>query len=101
MGWREGLERKATDARGFYGVIAISVLAALVIQYSPINPMKALFWSAVINGVVAVPLVAVITLLASKKSIMGAYTAGRLLVILGWITTAVMGVAAVWMFVPS
>lgn len=101
MGWREGLERKVTDARGFYGVITISVLAALVIQYSPINPMKALFWSAVINGVVAVPLVAVITLLASKKSIMGAYTAGRLLVVLGWITTAVMGVAAVWMFVPG
>lgn len=101
MGWREGLERKATDARGFYGVIAISVLAALVIQFSPINPMKALFWSAVINGVVAVPLVAVITLLASKKSVMGAYTAGRSLVVLGWITTAVMGAAAVWMFVPG
>ncbi|MEN2790303.1 divalent metal cation transporter [Sphingomonas oligophenolica] len=101
MGWKEGLERKATDARGFYGVIAISVLAALLIQYSPINPMKALFWSAVINGVVAVPLVAVITLLASKKSVMGAYTAGRLLVILGWITTGVMGVAAAWMFVPG
>lgn len=101
MGWREGLEHKATDARGFYGVIAISVLAALVIQYSPINPMKALFLSAVINGVVAVPLVAVITLLASKKSIMGAYSAGRTLVALGWITTAVMGFAAVWMFVPA
>lgn len=101
MGWREGLERKATDARGFYGVIAVSVLAALVIQYSPINPMKALFWSAVINGVVAVPLVAVITLLASKKSVMGAYTVSRLLVVLGWITTAVMGVAAAWMFVPG
>lgn len=101
MGWREGLERKPTDARGFYGVIIISVLAALVIQYSPINPMKALFWSAVINGVVAVPLVAVITLLASRKSVMGAYTAGRLLVVLGWITTAVMGIAAIWMFVPG
>ena len=55
MGWKWGLERKATDARGFYGVIAVSVLAGLVIQYSPISPMKALFWSAVINGVVAVP----------------------------------------------
>ncbi|MEI8324213.1 MAG: divalent metal cation transporter, partial [Betaproteobacteria bacterium] len=54
MGWRWGLERKASDARGFYGVIAVSVLAGLAIQYSPISPMKALFWSAVINGVVAV-----------------------------------------------
>jgi Mn2+/Fe2+ NRAMP family transporter len=56
MDWSEGLEQKATDARGFYGVIAVSVLAGLLIQYSPISPMKALFWSAVINGVVAVPL---------------------------------------------
>jgi len=101
MGWKEGLERKAADARGFYGVIAVSVLAALVIQYSPINPMKALFWSAVINGVVAVPLLAVVTLLASKKSVMGAYVASRSLVILGWITTAFMGIAAVCMFIPS
>ena len=73
MGWKLGLERKVTDARGFYGVIAVSVLAGLVIQYSPISPMKALFWSAVINGVVAVPLMAVIILLASKKSVMGAF----------------------------
>ncbi|MDB5394829.1 MAG: iron transporter [Rhodospirillales bacterium] len=101
MGWKSGLERKATDARGFYGVIAVSVLAGLVIQYSPINPMKALFWSAVINGVVAVPLMVVIILLASKKSVMGAYTASRTLVILGWIATAVMGAAAVRMFMPG
>ena len=101
MGWNEGLELKATDARGFYGIIAISVLAGLVIQYSPISPMKALFWSAVINGVVAVPLLVVITLIASNKSVMGAFTASRFIVSLGWIATAVMGVAAVWMFVPS
>ena len=68
MGWNWGLERKATDARGFYGVIAVSVLAGLVIQYSPISPMKALFWSAVINGVVAVPLMVVIIVLVSKKA---------------------------------
>jgi Mn2+/Fe2+ NRAMP family transporter len=101
MGWKWGLERKATEARGFYGVIAVSVLAGLVIQYSPINPMKALFWSAVINGVVAVPLMVVIILLVSKKSVMGAFTASRPLVILGWIATAVMGAAAVRMFVPG
>jgi Mn2+/Fe2+ NRAMP family transporter len=101
MGWEWGLERKATDARGFYGIIAISVLAGLLIQYSPINPMKALFWSAVINGVVAVPLMAVIIILASKKSVMGAFTASRSLVTLGWIAIAVMVVAALGMFIPS
>jgi NRAMP (natural resistance-associated macrophage protein)-like metal ion transporter len=101
MGWRWGLERKATDARGFYGVIAVSVLVGLVIQYSPISPMKALFWSAVINGVVAVPLMAVIIILASKRSVMGPFIAPRSVVVLAWIATAVMGIAAVWMFVPA
>ena len=101
LGWKEGLERSSTDARGFYSVIAISVLLGLVIQYSPISPMKALFWSAVINGVVAVPLVAVIVLLSSKKSIMGPFTASLPIIVLGWLTTVVMGIAAVVMFIPS
>ena len=101
MGWRSGLERKTADARGFYSIIAVSVLAGLVIQYLPISPMKALFWSAVINGVVAVPLMAVIILLVSKRSVMGPFTASRPIVFLGWVATAVMGAAAVWMFVPD
>ena len=101
LGWAWGLERKATDARGFYGIIAISVLAGLAIQYSPISPMKALFWSAVINGVVAVPLMIVIILLASKTSVMGAFTASRSIVALGWTAAAVMGAAAVRMFMPG
>jgi Mn2+/Fe2+ NRAMP family transporter len=101
MGWRSGLERKTADARGFYSIIAVSVLAGLVIQYLPISPMKALFWSAVINGVVAVPLMVVIILLVSKRSVMGPFTASRPIVVLGWVATAVMGAAAVWMFVPD
>ena len=98
MGWKWGLERKATDARGFYGVIAFSVLAGLVIQYSPISPMKALFWSAVINGIVAVPLMVVILLLVSRRSVMGEFTAPWAIIALGWIATAVMGAAALTMF---
>ena len=101
MGWKSGLERKVRDARGFYAVIIISVLCALGIQYSPISPMKALFWSAVINGIVAVPLMAVIIILASKKSVMGDYTASRPIVILGWIATAIMGAAALGMLIPG
>ena len=101
MNWHSGLERKAADARGFYAVIAVSVLAGLVIQYLPIPPMKALFWSAVINGVVAVPLMAVIIVLASKKSVMGAFTAHRALVALGWLATAIMGAAAIRMCIPG
>jgi Mn2+/Fe2+ NRAMP family transporter len=101
MGWKWGLERRAADARGFYGVIAVSVLAGLVIQFSPISPMRALFWSAVINGVVAVPLMLVIILLVTKKSVMGTFTASRPIIALGWIATAVMGVAAVLMLMPG
>src|ERR1700690_2951097 len=101
MGWNWGLERRATDARGFYGVIAVSVLLGLVIQYSPINPMKALVWSAVINGVVAVPLMVVILLLVARRSVMGPYTASRPMLALGWLATLLMGAAALWMLVPG
>jgi len=100
MGWRWGLERKATDAVGFYGVITLSVLAALVLQFSPINPIKALFWSSVINGIVAVPLMVVIILLSSKRSVMGAYVERGWIRVLAWIATAVMGMAVIWMFLP-
>jgi Mn2+/Fe2+ NRAMP family transporter len=101
MGWEEGLERRSRDARGFYGVIAVAMVAGVALEYTPIQPMKALFWSAVINGVVAVPLMIVIILLVSKKSVMGAFTASRTLIVLGWIATAVMAAAAMMMFVPS
>jgi len=101
LDWNWGLERRLKDARGFYGVIAVGVLAGLGIQYLPISPMRALFWSAVINGVVAVPLMVVIVLLASRKSVMGPFTVSRPIIVLGWIATAVMGAAAVRMFVPG
>lgn len=101
MSWKSGLERKAHDAVGFYSVIAFSVLAGLVIQYSPVSPMKALFWSAVINGIVAVPLMVVIILIASSPSAMGRFASRRSIVVLGWIATAIMAIAAAMMFVPS
>ena len=101
MGWNEGLEQRVGDARGFYGVIAFSVLMALIIQYTPIDPFKALFYSAVINGVVAVPLMVVIIILASKRSIMGAYTAPRVLIVLSWIGAAVMALSAAAMLIPG
>ena len=101
MGWQEGLELKASDARGFYGVIAVSVLAGLAIQYLPINPMKALFWSAVINGVVAVPLMVVVIVLASSRSVMGPFTSSRPIIALGWIATAIMAAASILMLLPA
>jgi Mn2+/Fe2+ NRAMP family transporter len=91
---------KAKDARGFYAVIATSVVGGLVIQYISISPMKALFWSAVINGVVAVPLMVIIILLASRKSVMGPFTTSKPILILGWIATTLMGAAALRMMAP-
>ena len=101
MGWNWGLERSAQDARGFYAVITVSVLAALAIQYSPISPMRALFWSAVINGLVAVPLMVVLILLVSRSKVMGAFTASKPIIVLGWMTTALMGAAGIAMFLPG
>jgi Mn2+/Fe2+ NRAMP family transporter len=99
MGWAWGLEKKPSNARGFYAVIFVSMMLGLVIQYSPISPMRALFWSAVINGVVAVPLMAVIIVTASRRSVMGAFVENRVILGLGWLAVLVMGVAAVMMVV--
>ncbi len=101
FGWKWGLERKLTDARGFYGVAAFAMLAGLALQYSPINPMKALFWSAVINGIVAVPLVVVIVLLSGRRSVMGTFVAHPVLRLLGLTAAVVMAAATVRMFWPG
>lgn len=101
MDWDWGLERRVTEARGFYAVIAVSVLGALALQHSPISPMKALFYSAVINGVVAVPLMAVVILLASRQAVMGPFTVSRPIRVLGWAATVLMGLASIRMLVPD
>jgi NRAMP (natural resistance-associated macrophage protein)-like metal ion transporter len=98
-GWNTGLERKPLEAKGFYAVIAISTLLGIGIDWSPIDPIKALFWSAVINGVVAVPIMAAMMIVVSLKSTMGDYTAHKALLFFGWVATAVMAAAAVAMVV--
>ena len=99
FGWPASLEDSAMKDKKFYFIIALSVLGSLGIQYSPINPMKALFWSAVINGVVAVPLMAAILILASKVSVMGPYVASKPILAIGWIATVLMAIAAIVMFI--
>jgi Mn2+/Fe2+ NRAMP family transporter len=99
MGWREGLELKLREARGFYAVIGLAILGGVALSYSPIDPIKALFWSAVVNGVIAVPLMAVIMLLSTRKGLMGRFVATPWQRIGGWAATAIMGVVAVTMFV--
>ncbi|HEY3730416.1 MAG TPA: divalent metal cation transporter [Steroidobacteraceae bacterium] len=101
MNWPGGLESRAVDAKRFYAVISASMIIGLGLGFSPINPIKALFYSAVINGVVAVPLIALVVLLASRRSVLGKYTAGRSSRVLGWITAALMALAAVGMLIPG
>jgi Mn2+/Fe2+ NRAMP family transporter len=100
-GWPWGLEAKARKAWRFYGVIAASMLIGFGLGFTPINPIKALFYSAVINGLVAVPLIALILVLAARTSVMGPYRAKGPILALGWITAAVMGLAAVGMLIPG
>ena len=98
-GWRAGLEKKLGDAPGFYAVIGLAIAAGVALDFSPIDPIKALFWSAVVNGVIAVPLMVVIMLLAMRKKVMGQFTATPIQRLLGWMATAVMAAASIAMFV--
>lgn len=95
FGWREGLARTVTHARGFYGVIALATLVGLGLNLLGINPITALVYSAIINGVVAVPLLVLILLVANNPAIMGSYTNGKLSNSIGILTTVAMGAAAV------
>ena len=98
VGAKEGLSHKFRDAKFFYGVIIFSTLIGLAINFIGINPMKALLYSAVVNGVVAVPLIAFITILANKKKVMGKYKNKPISNILGWATFTVMLIASALMF---
>jgi NRAMP (natural resistance-associated macrophage protein)-like metal ion transporter len=96
--WRVGLAQRPGRAPAFYGTIALATLIGATLNFTPLDPIKALFWSAVINGVAAVPIMVVIMLLASRKQVMGQFALRRSLKALGWLATAVMAVAAVGMF---
>jgi len=98
LDWPTGLDRSPRDAKAFYGAIAAATLVGVAINFVHVDPIKALFWSAVINGVVAVPLMAVIMLMAMQRQVMGAFTLPRLLWAMGWLSTAAMAAAVAAMF---
>jgi NRAMP (natural resistance-associated macrophage protein)-like metal ion transporter len=95
LGWREGLYRPLRQARGFYGVIAVATVVGLLLNVFGVNPIQALVYTAVINGIVAVPLLVLILLVANNRAIMGEHTNGRLSNTVGILTTVAMGGAAV------
>jgi NRAMP (natural resistance-associated macrophage protein)-like metal ion transporter len=98
LGWTTGLDRKPLDAKAFYGTIAVSTLIGIGINFVGLDPIKALFWSAVINGVVAVPLMVIIMLMAMRHDVMGRFVLPRALWAMGWLCTVTMAVAVGIMF---
>ncbi len=99
LGWHVGLARKPERAKGFYAIIALVTLAGVILNLTPIDPIKALFWSAVVNGVVAVPVMVMLVLLASRETVMGRFALSWPMKTMGWVATAVMAAAACGMIV--
>jgi NRAMP (natural resistance-associated macrophage protein)-like metal ion transporter len=95
LGWNVGLAKKPHRAKAFYSTIAVATLVGVVLNFTSIDPIKALFWSAVINGVVAVPVMAMMMHLSGKRAAMGDFQLPVGLKIMGWLATAVMAAAAV------
>ena len=96
--WRSGLDKKMLEAREFYGIIAVATIGGVVLNFTRLDPMRALIWTAVINGVIAVPIMVVMMLLAARADIMGQFVIRLRLRQLGWAATAVMAVTVVAMF---
>ena len=96
--WKNSLERTPLDAKKFYAVIAISTVIGIALGFTPIDPIKALYWSAVINGVISVPIMLVMMLMAVKPDIMGKFVISTKLRLLGWLATAMMALVVVAMF---
>ena len=93
--WREGLYRKFKQAHAFYGVIIASVLVGLALNFIGLDPIKALIYAAVLNGIVAPPILALIVILSSNKNIMGVWVNKKSLTYLGWGVTSLMAVAGI------
>jgi Mn2+/Fe2+ NRAMP family transporter len=95
FGWREGLGQAVGNARGFYGVIALATFIGMLLNFFGVNPITALVYTAIINGIVAVPLLVLILLVANNRDIMGTYTNGRLANTIGIFAAVFMSIAAV------
>lgn len=91
--WESSLESTPMKAKQFYGIIAISTLIGVALGFTPIDPIKALYWSAVINGVISAPIMVVMMLMAVRPEIMGQFVISTRLKILGWLATLMMAVA--------
>jgi Mn2+/Fe2+ NRAMP family transporter len=94
FGWTEGLNRKPKEAKAFYGVIVLATAGGIALNFIGIDPMKALYWAAVVNGLLAPPLMVVTMLIASNPKVMGNLVLSPHLKAIGWLATTVMWVIA-------
>jgi NRAMP (natural resistance-associated macrophage protein)-like metal ion transporter len=101
FGWHATLEAKAPDAVGFYGIIAAATAIGFGLGFTGIDAIKMLVWSAVLNGIVAVPIMAMMMVIVANPKLMGRFKARTWLVALGWVGTAIMGVAVIALFWSS
>jgi Mn2+/Fe2+ NRAMP family transporter len=91
--WRVGLAREPAEAKSFYATLAFAATVGVIFNFVGVDPMRALYWSAVVNGIVAVPVLALMMLMASQKSVMGEFTIGTPLRFVGWAAVAIMGLS--------
>jgi NRAMP (natural resistance-associated macrophage protein)-like metal ion transporter len=99
--WASGMDRKLHEAQGFYAIITVATVGGVVLNFTGLDPMRALVWSAVINGIIAVPIMVVMMLLASRQDVMGDFVIRPRLRRLGWAATVVMAVTVVAMIGTS
>jgi Mn2+/Fe2+ NRAMP family transporter len=97
--WREGLDEKPTKAKGFYGIIIASTLVGMLFNYLGLNPISALVYSAILNGIAAPPLLLLIMLLANRRDVMNRFTNGTWSNICGWTCFGLMSIATIAYFV--
>ena len=102
-GWRGSLSLRLDndEGKGFYGVIAAATIGGVLLCFTPVDPVRELFWSAVLNGVIAVPIMVVMMVLASRRATMGTHVIGARLRWLGWMATVVMALTVVAMLFTS
>ena len=97
--WRRGLDRRLLQAKSFYATIAVSTMAGVGLNFTSLDPVKALYWSAVLNGIIAAPVMAVVMFVASNGRIMGRLTISKPMQVGGWLATLVMAAASIGFFV--
>ena len=96
--WRRGLDLSPLRGARFYLVIAASTLAGVAMGFTHLDPIRALYWAAVLNGVVSAPIMGLLMLMAANRKVMGTFVIGTRLKLLGWLATIAMAVAVVCMF---